>query len=143
MNEDKRAASDRRSRPTSFLSAFRYRGQRKGFRRDGEAKNKYVDCLSGHTVGLLFLLISFFFADGFLTYFHLSNGAVEWNPLMNLALSVSLQCFYLVKCLLCALGAFFLAMHQNFAIGRLGLRVATAVYGVLVIYQVGLMVVYR
>ena len=98
--------------------------------------------MSGNTLCLLFVLISFLFADGFLTYFHIKNGAQEWNPLMNLALSVSLQCFYLVKCLMCALGAFFLAMHQNFAIGRYGLRLATGVYGLLVTYQLGLMVVH-
>src|SRR5262245_61337136 len=90
---DRRGIRDRRARPTTLLSALRWGGRRRGFRRSSEGRRAYVDCLAPTTVAIaLFIVISSILDAGF-TLMHLQSGGREVNPLMHLALCAGVPVF--------------------------------------------------
>ena len=133
MNQ--RVIQDRRSRPTSFTSVFRFGGRRKGFRRGGEARNRYVDRPSLRTIVLTFIIFALSTLDAVFTIIHLKNGAFELNPLMELVIQSGFQNMFIIKSLGVGLMGCFLAVHQNFKVSFYSMHVLTAIYSVLVVYQ--------
>src|SRR5262249_57844590 len=77
---ERRRLADRRRRPTTFVSALRWNGRRKGFRRAGEGRHAYVDCLALRIVWLTVLVCVSSFLDALLTLLHLENGGCEGKP---------------------------------------------------------------
>ncbi len=125
---NQRLIQDRRSRPTGFASIFRFCGRRKGFRREGEGRNRYVDRLSLRTVVLTFIIVALSTLDAVFTIMHLKNGAFELNPLMELAIQSGFQNMFIIKSLGVGLMGCFLAVHQNFKISFYGLHISAAIY---------------
>jgi hypothetical protein len=136
---ERRIQADRRARPTSFWSALRPTGLRMGFRRRGEALNQYVDCLPERVTVLAISVVVLSILDAMFTLLHLQNGGREINPVMELALFTGVPFFLFVKTSLTDLGVIFLAIHQNFRIGRAALRVTAAGYAVLILYHAALL----
>ena len=132
---NQRVIPDRRSHPTSFISTLKFGGRRKGFRRIGERKNQYVDRLSFRTIVLTFIIFIFSTLDAFFTFFHLNNGAIELNPLMNQIIQCGFQTTLVIKSLGVGLMACFLASHQNFKISFYGMHALAAVFLVLLGYH--------
>ena len=126
MNQ--RVIQDRRSRPTSFTSVFRFGGRRKGFRRGGESRNRYVDRLSLRTIVLTLIIFTLSTLDAVFTIIHLKNGAFELNPLMELVIQSGLENIFIIKSLGIGLMGCFLAVHQNFKISFYGLHISAAIY---------------
>ena len=136
LPSERRLQGDRRRSPTRFLSLFRLCGRRRGFRRQGEGKNQYVDCLMARIVVLTLAVVVFSSLDALFTLLHLESGAEEMNPLMRLALLGGLPVFLGLKTWGTGLGALFLAVHQNFHISWLALHGVAVAYGVLLAYHV-------
>lgn len=132
---ERRGTTDRRARPTTLLGSLRPGGRRRGFRRAGEGLNRYVDRLSGPTILLSILILLASILDATLTLRHLQNGGRELNPLMHAVLEGGVALFAAVKILATGLGVIVLAIHQNYALGRLALRIAAVVYIALLGYH--------
>ena len=125
---NQRVIQDRRSHPTPFISTLRFCGRRKGFRREGEGRNRYVDRLSLRTVVLTFIIFALSTLDAVFTIIHLKNGAFELNPLMELVIQSGFQNMFIIKSLGVGLMGCFLAIHQNFRISFHGLHLSATIY---------------
>ena len=132
---NQRLIQDRRSHPTSFTSSLRFGGRRKGFRREGEDRNRYVDCPSVRTITLTFIIFALSTLDAIFTLLHLENGAFELNPLMDQIIKSGFESFFIIKSLGIGLLACFLASHQNFKISFYGLHLSATIYIVLSAYH--------
>ena len=120
------------------MSAIRWKGQRKGFRRAGEGRYAYVDCLARRIVGLTVLVCVASLLDALLTLLHLENGGREANPLMHVALAHGTTLFIVLKLSLTNMAAWFLAVHQQFPLAYRGLHGLALGYGVLLAYHLAL-----
>jgi len=133
---NRRLVADRRARPTPLWGTLRLRGRRRGFRRAGEARNRYVDRLSMRVVVLSLVIVILSFLDAGFTLLHLELGGWEVNPLMRLALVAGIPFFLTVKICLTGVGVVFLAAHQNFRLSWVALRCVATVYLWLLAYHI-------
>lgn len=132
---NQRVIQDRRSRPTSFISAFKFGGRRRSFRRKEEGRYQYVDRLSLRTAVLTFIIFALSTSDAIFTLLHLENGASELNPLMDQIIRNGVESFFIIKSLGIGLLACFLASHQNFKTSFYGLHLSATIYIVLLAYH--------
>jgi hypothetical protein len=110
--------ADRRRRPTPIVSRYILVGRRRGFRRDGEGLNAYVDRhgwrIAATLVGILVLCV----LDALFTLLCIQKGGGELNPLMRRAIEAGVGPFIAIKCGLTIAGIIFLALHKNFRFVR-------------------------
>jgi hypothetical protein len=132
---DRRLLPDRRTHPTTFWSALRWNGRRKSFRRIGEGHKAYVDCPASRTIVLVLLVVGCSALDAWLTLYHLAEGGQEANPIMAFFLAAGPAVFLSVKMGLSSLGAWVLAVHQQFTLAMHGLYGLTLGYGLLMGYH--------
>jgi hypothetical protein len=132
---NQREIQDRRSHPTSFISSLKFGGRRKGFRREGEGQNRYVDCPSIRTIVLIFIILALSILDAIFTFVHLENGASELNPLMRQIMQSSFQSVVIIKSLGVGLICWLLAIHQNLKISFYGMHVLATIYLFLSVYH--------
>jgi len=132
---NQRVIQDRRSHPTSFLSILKFGGRRKGFRRKGEDRNRYVDCASLRTIVLTFIIFTLSILDAIFTFVQLQKGASELNPLMKPIIQSGFQSVIIIKSLGIGLLGCFLAIHQNFKISFYGMHVLAAMHILLLGYH--------
>ena len=137
---ERRQQANRRVHPTSLWGALRLHGRRKGFRRIGEGRNAYVDCLSRGATWLLFVVIISSVLDALFTLVFLNSGGDEANPVMALVLSHGHTPFVGLKMVLTGLGAWFLAAHQNFPLAFKALCGLAFGYLVLLIIHAAILV---
>jgi hypothetical protein len=135
---ERRSLADRRARPTTLVSALRWQGRRKGFRRAGEGHRAYVDCLAGRIVGLAVLVCVSSVLDALLTLLHLEDGGCEANPLMYMALAHGPTLFIALKLSITCVAAWFLAAHQQFPLAYRVLHGLALGYGVILHYHLAL-----
>jgi Domain of unknown function (DUF5658) len=132
---DRRRLPERRARPTTFFGALHWKGRRQGFRRAGEGRCAYVDCVAWRIVVLVLLVFVSSLLDAFLTLRHLQHGGQEANPWLALALTYGTPRFLQLKIGLTGVGVWLLAAHQQFPLARRGLHGLTLGYGVVLIYH--------
>ena len=132
---ERRRLADRRTRPTTFMSAIRWKGRRKGFRRAGEGRYAYIDCLARHIGELAVLVCVCSILDALLTLLHLEDGGREANPLMHVALAYGTTLFVVLKFSITCAAAWFLAVHQQFPMAYRGLHGLALGYGMLLAYH--------
>ena len=132
---EQRLLPDRRARPTTFSGALRWHGRRQGFRRAGEGRHTYVDCLARRIVVLALLVYGCSLLDALLTLWHLQAGGREANPVLALALTNGTPLFLQLKIGLTGVGVCCLAAHQQFPLAQRGLHGLTLGYGVLLVYH--------
>ena len=135
---DRRILPDRRARPTTFWSVFRPVGLRHDFRRCGERRNQYVDCPSRRAIALTIGIVLLSILDAYFTLLHVQDGGSEINPFMELALVLGVPVFVAAKTGLTNAGVIFLAIHENFRLGRAALQVTAVAYAALFAYHVAL-----
>ena len=132
---NQRLLPDRRARPTMFFSVLRWHGRRQGFRRAGEGRHTYVDCLARRIVVLALLVYMCSLLDALLTLRHLQDGGREANPVLAMALTDGTSLFLQLKIGLTGVGVWWLAAHQQFPLAQRGLQGLTLGYGVLLVYH--------
>jgi Domain of unknown function (DUF5658) len=132
---ERRGLADRRARPTTLVSAIRWKGRRKGFRRAGEGRYAYVDCLAWRIVGLAILVCVCSLLDALLTLLHLEDGGGEANPLMHMALAHGTTLFVTLKFSITGVAAWFLAAHQQFPLAYRSLHGLVLGYGTVLLYH--------
>ena len=114
---------------------MRLRGRRTLARREGDARDQYLDRLSRTTVTLALAVFLASLLDAIFTLIHIEHGRLEVNPLMRLALAGGEDVFLAVKTWGIGLSVAFLAAHQNFRLGMVALRATALIYGTLVLYH--------
>jgi hypothetical protein len=132
---DRRQLLDRRQCVTSLWQALRWRGRRRGFRRAGEGLNAYVDGVAPRGVALVLLLLITSALDAWLTMVHVQQGGQEANPIMAFVLLYGYTPFIAVKMALTSVGAWLLAVHQQFPLAWKGLHGMAAIYLLLMGYH--------
>ena len=140
---ERRLVADRRRRPTPLRACFRFGGRRHAFRRDGEARNRYVDRPSNEIVALSLLTVVLSVLDALFTLLHLEGGGREVNPFMRLVLGAGVSWFVSLKIGLTGLGVIFLAIHQNFRMSRVALHAIALIYSALLAYHSALFIAAR
>lgn len=143
QSSERRLVADRRRRPTSLLGSLHFGGRRRGFRRDGEERNRYVDRPSKEIVALSLLTVVLSVLDALFTLLHLEGGGREVNPVMGLALGAGVSWFLSLKIGLTGLGVVFLAIHQNFRLSRVALHGVALTYSALLAYHSALFIAAR
>jgi hypothetical protein len=133
-----RRVTDRRMRPTPMISRYLLVGRRRAGRREGEKERIYVDRPGPWALTAFGLLTALSVADAVLTLDVIGRGATEANPLMRAALDLGNGPFVVVKTGATVVGAAFLCLHKNWALGRLCLWAALAGYlAVMVVHYHG------
>src|SRR5262245_29842437 len=128
VKPERRRQPDRRVHPTTFWSALRFRGRRKGFRRAGESYRAYVDCPSRRAVALLFIVLGASVLDALCTLLFIQRGGNEANPFMSIVLNHGETHFVVIKMALTGVGAWFLMAHQYFPMAYKGLHALAGGY---------------
>jgi hypothetical protein len=135
VSHQRRRQTDRRLHPTTFWSALRCGGQRKEFRRSGEAYRAYVDRPSGNVVLLLSFVLGASLLDALLTLLFIQKGGGEANPFMSYMLHLGQTPFIGVKVAFTGLGAWLLVAHEYFPLAYRGLLWMAGTYaGVLLVH---------
>lgn len=125
---ERRSGRDRRARPTRFWDALLGRRRRHGGRRQGEARNTYVDVFQPRDVAMLVGIFLLNLFDALFTLRWLQMGGGERNPLMDILIQSSDFAFLFQKCVVVGLWLVVLMVHKNFRIARLGLLSLLALY---------------
>jgi Domain of unknown function (DUF5658) len=139
LPHDRRILPDRWRYPTTLWSALLGHGRRSGFWRAGEGRNAYVDRPAPRIVGLALWVCLASVADAYLTLAHLQAGGHEGNPLMALALAYGDTGFCWIKIGITNVGMWVLAAHQQFPLTSKGLQGLALGYGILLLYQLVLL----
>ena len=82
VSTDRRSLTDRRSKPTPFLSRYWLTGQRRTGRRAGEDADIYVDRYTTYEWLVILGVFVLSVADLVLSLIHLSSGGSEANPIL-------------------------------------------------------------
>lgn len=106
--------SDRREKPTAFLSKYTFIGRRRTARRGEEQYNYYVDRLGGKVWAIILFIIILSVIDSIFTLYFLNKGFREVNPLMNIAIFVGRPFFIVSKYIFTIIGILVLSLHKNF-----------------------------
>jgi hypothetical protein len=130
--------SDRRKRPTPFLSRYTFVGRRQSARRDDEKHNYYVDRIGARAWAAIAVVLALSIIDSLFTVHLLSKGYREANPIMNTALFIGKPAFIVSKYTLTIIGIITLALHKNFIFVKQLTVVITFLYMCLNIYNVWL-----
>lgn len=118
-----------------MLAAFVSPGRRKGFRRAGEARNAYVDRPALRVVAWALVVMGLCVLDALLTIIHVRAGGGELVPTMAFALTHGESAFVGSKMATTGAGVWFLALHQNFFVARMGYRLLLSLYSGLTVYH--------
>ena len=140
-SNERRCQGDRRAHPTTFWSALRPHGRRRGFRRAGEAHQAYVDIPTRWATTLLVLVVVGSVLDALCTLLFLADGGDEANPVMALLLTQGHTPFVGLKMALTGLGAWFLAAHRYFPLAYAGLHALAMAYAALLLLHVILLLI--
>jgi hypothetical protein len=135
LPRERRLLADRRRNPTRIWASLRFGGRRRGFRREGEARNSYVDRPSRDVVALCLITVVLSVLDALFTLLHLEGGGREVNPIMRLAIGGGVSLFLTVKIGLTGFGVLFLAVHEHFRMSRVALHGIALAYSALLAYH--------
>ena len=136
--EDKGERTDRRVKPTPFLSRYTLTGgRRKAVRRnDDMPKHIFVDLYDTRLFIAIFVLLILNVLDGFLTLLLVSeNIIVEANPVMAFCLDYGHVPFFWVKYLLMAVSLLIFCIFGGFRLSRISLVCSIMLYTSVLIYQ--------
>jgi hypothetical protein len=136
--EDKGERTDRRVKPTPFLSRYTLTGgRRKAPRRnDDMRKHIFVDLYDTRLFIAIFVLLILNVLDGFLTLLLVSeNIIVEANPVMAFCLDYGQVPFFWVKYLLMAGSLLIFCIFGGFKLSRISLVCSIMLYTSVLIYQ--------
>ena len=141
-----RRRQNRRSKPTSPLTASSFFGKRKNIRRDEDHLTQpYVDLYSFSSVLAVLVTLALSVADAIFTLKLISLGASELNPLMDFLLQLGPIPFLTVKYILTGACLLFFLVNENRTVfwGRLKIKLLLAfsllLYFVLIFYELVLL----
>jgi len=136
----RRAADDRRRKPTPPFSRYMFVGRRRAGRRDGEAANIYIDRYSPREWFLAVGVVVLSGLDLLFTLLHLDAGGREVNPVMAWFLNWGgIDAFAVAKTLFTLVGVCVLLLHARFHRVNTLFRLAFGLYGLLFFFHLYVM----
>ena len=137
---ENRQLTDRRKRPTKFISRFTMTGHRKKARRQAEANNYYIDKYERRDLLMIGLLILLCILDYSLSFKIFQKGGSELNVLMVMLMNSNKAFLLLVKLGLTFICLVFILFHKNFKVfglikAHVLINFVFSVYFVLVLYE--------
>ena len=141
-----RRSKNRRSNPTSPLTASSLFGKRKNIRRDEDSLTQpYVDLYSFSSVLSVLVTLILSVTDAIFTLKLISLGGSELNPFMDFFLQLGPIPFLTVKCILTGTCLVFFLVNKNRVIfwGRLRVKLllvfSLLLYVTLILYELALL----
>lgn len=105
-----------------------------------EDEAAYASHISWRIIALVVFIVLGSNADAMFTLVHLRNGAVEANPVMDMALDNGTLVFVVVKAAITSFGVLALAAIRNLRVAYVGLHGIAAAYVGLLAYHICLFV---
>lgn len=140
MRFDRRILKDRRRRPTPLISRYTLVGRRQGFRREEDRKRGgYVDRYTPTALFLIILIAGLNILDIFFTMIILDQGGLEVNPIVNSAIFIFGDNFWIWKFGIVSFSLTLLCLHSKFRLGRYFILLAILIYLGVMIYQIHLL----
>ena len=139
---DRRTISDRRKRPTPFISKhIFFGGRRKTIRREADrGKHIFVDVYSPILFIAFLSVIALALVDACLTVILIQRGiAEEANPIMSFYLGYGIERFVMAKFLLTAVPAVVLCVCKDFPITKVSLVSALFFYFSIILYELNIL----
>jgi len=136
--EDKSGRTDRRIRPTPFLSRYALTGGRRKVvrRNDDRRKHIFVDLYDTRLFIAIFILLILNLLDGFLTLLLVQgNIIVEANPIMAFCLDYGHVPFFFVKYLLMAVSLLIFCIFRGFKLSKISLVCSIMLYASVLMYE--------
>lgn len=142
-NEERRTVTDRRKKPTPGLSRYTFFGRRQTIRRkEDRLKGGYVDRYSPNLFFLLVLILGLNVLDALFTMMILELSGLEANPVVRSVMAVYGEKFWIWKFGMVAVSLVMLCLHSKFRRVREIIIGLSAVYLMVILYQVWL-ILYR
>ena len=136
-NSGRRILKDRRRYPTHGLSRFVLRGRRSSFRRKWDrGRGGYVDRYGPGLLFLLVLILGLNVLDAFLTMMILKDGGSEVNPVVGSVIQLYGDRFWLWKFFMVSAPLILLCLHSKFRLVIPALLGISAMYMIVILYQV-------
>ena len=133
---ERRTLEDRRKKPTPGLSRYTFFGRRKTNRRiEGREKGGYVDRYSTAIFFLLTLILGLNILDSFFTMMILDVDGRELNPIVQSVMDLHGDGFWIWKFGIVSTCLILLCLHSGFKWVRSILIAVTAIYLLVVLYQ--------
>ena len=133
---EKRTLKDRRKKPTPGLSRYIFFGRRKVIRRTEErGKGGYVDRYSPVLFFLLVLVLGLNIIDSFFTIMILDMKGWELNPIVQSVMDIHGDRFWIWKFGIVSTSLILLCLHSRFKWVKGTLVAVTAIYFLVVLYQ--------
>ena len=128
---------DRRERPTPAWSLYTFFGRRRWFRRKSDQeKGRYVDRYSTAVFICLVLILGLNILDSLLTMMILDIGGKEFNPLVNSAILLLGDKFWILKFTIVSACLVFLCLHRGFRLFRGMIIAISCFYLAIILYQI-------
>jgi hypothetical protein len=136
-DSDRRILKDRREKPTSALSRFSLRGQRRAFRRkEDKERAGYVDHYSPGLLFLLTLVVGLNVLDALFTMMILDDGGWEINPIVRSVIQLYGDGFWMWKFTIVSIPLILLCLHSKFRLALPAILGITAISVIVILYQI-------
>lgn len=137
---ERRVLNDRRKKPTPGLSRYTFFGRRKAIRRTLESeKGGYVDRYSHVLFFFLVLILGLNILDSIFTMMILDMKGWELNPVVQSVMNIHGDRFWIWKFGIVSVSLILLCLHSRFKWVKGTLVVVTAIYLLVVLYQLFLL----
>ena len=139
--DDKRYGTDRRVKPTPFLSKYTFRGGRRRAvrRKHDRRKHIFFDLYDTRLFIAIFALLIMNVMDGYLTLLLISeNIIVEANPFMAFCLDYGHVPFFWVKYALMTVSLIIFCILRSFRFSNIALACSITLYASVLLYQLHL-----
>jgi hypothetical protein len=134
---ERRTVADRRKQPTPFRSFHTFFGRRRWFRRKSERdKGGGLDRYSPTIFLLIILILALNILDSLFTMIILDLGGREFNPVVRSVMTLHGDQFWIYKFIMVAGSLVLLSLHQGFKFFRGIIIAISAIYLIVVLYQV-------
>ena len=137
---DRRAFKDRRRQPTPLLSRYTLWGRRKAFRRkEDRERGGYIDRYDSGLLFFIVMIVGLNVLDSLFTMIILDCGGWEINPIVQSAIEVYGDKFWLWKFMIVSVNLILLCIHSRFRYVNRVIFWITILYLGIILYQVLLM----
>jgi len=138
---DERIINDRRKKPTPALSWYTFLGRRREFRRKSDQeKGGYVDRYSSNLFLFLVLILGLNILDVLFTMIILDNKGWELNPIVQSAMNIHGDRFWIWKFAIVSLSLTLLCLHSKFRPVKQIIMGLSFIYLLTILYQLFVLV---
>ena len=134
---ERRRIKDRRKQPTPAWNFYTFFGRRRALRRKtDQEKRGSVDRYNPTLLFFLLLILGLNILDSFFTMMIMDLGGMELNPIVRFFMKIHGDKFWIWKFVIVACCLVILCLHRGFKLIRTIVILISAVYLLIVLYQI-------